>query len=90
MSLHKLKNSDRDDKVVLAYRILCISANRCTDQHNRIEKMVIPDTLALLNIKDARYLECLAWAVYDCTILVGPQPKLLGAHAWCAMLAGLQ
>ena len=69
---------------------LCISANRCTDRCNGIEKMGIPDALALLNVKDARHLECLAWAVYDSTLLVGPRPKLLGAHTWCTVLAGLQ
>ena len=34
----QIKNSQRDDKVVLAYEILCISANRCTDRRNGIEK----------------------------------------------------
>ena len=86
----QIKNSHREDKVVLAYEILCISANRCTYQHNRIEKMGVPNALALLNIEDARHLEHLTWAVYDGAILVGPWPKLLGTHAWCAMLAGLQ
>ena len=86
----QIKNSHRDDKVVLAYEILCISANRCTDQHNRIEKMGVPDALALLNIEDARHLECLMWAVYDDALLVGPWPKLLGTHTWCTVLAGLQ
>ena len=52
--------------------------------------MGVPDTLALLNIKDARHLEPLVWAVYDGTLLVGPWSKLLGAHTWCAVLAGLQ
>ena len=86
----QIKNSHRDDKVVLAYEILCISANRCTDWRNGVEKMGIPNALALLNIKDARHLECLAWAVYDSTILVGLQPKLLGTRTWCTVLAGLQ
>ena len=49
----QIKNSHRDDKVVLAYEILCISANRCTDQHNGIEKMGVSNALALLNIEDA-------------------------------------
>ena len=79
----QIKNSHRDDKVVLAYEILCISSNRCTDQCNRIEKMGISDALALLNIEDTRHLEHLAWAVYDGALLSG-------ARAWCAMLAGLQ
>ena len=33
----QIKNSQRDDKVMLAYKILCILANRCTDWHNQIE-----------------------------------------------------
>ena len=49
----QIKNSQRDDKVMLAYEILCILANSCTDWCNRIEKMGVPDTLALLNIEDA-------------------------------------
>ena len=36
----QIKNSQRDDKVMLAYEILCISANRCTDRCNGIEKWV--------------------------------------------------
>ena len=86
----QIKNSHRDEKVVLAYEILCISANRCTDRYNGIEKMGIPDALALLNIQDARHLEHLAWAVYDSALLVGPRPELLGTHTWCTVLAGLQ
>ena len=86
----QIKNSHRDDKVVLAYEILCISANRCTDQYNGVEKMGIPNALALLNIEDARHLEHLAWAVYDSTILVGLRPKLSGTRTWCTVLAGLQ
>ena len=49
----QIKISHRDEKVMLAYEILCISANRCTDRHNGIEKMGVPDALALLNVKDA-------------------------------------
>ena len=49
----QIKNSQRDEKVVLAYEILCISANRCTDRCNGIEKTGVPDALALLNIEDA-------------------------------------
>ena len=86
----QIKNSHRDDKVVLAYEILCISANRCTDRHNGIEKTGVPDALALLNIKDTGHLEHLAWAVYDSALLVGLWPKLSGARTWCAVLAGLQ
>ena len=86
----QVKNLRRaDEKVILAYEILCISANRCTDQWNRIKKTGVPDALALLNVDDIRHLECLAWVVYDGVLLVGPWPKLLGDHPWCTVLAGL-
>ena len=78
-----------DEKVVLTYEILCISANQCTDRWNRIKKTSMPHTLALLNVNDVRHLECITWAVYDGALLVGPQPKLLGDHPWCTVLAGL-
>ena len=39
---------------------------------------------------DVSYLECLAWAVYDGVLLVGPPPELLGSRPWCMVLAGLQ
>ena len=86
----QIKNSQRDEKVMLAYEILCISANRSIDRCNRIEKMGVPDALALLNVEDAQHLECLAWAMYNGALLVGPWPKLLGAHPWCTVLTGLQ
>ena len=86
----QVKNSQRpDDKLVLAYEILCISANHCTDRGNGIEKTGMPDTLALLNVNDVRHLKHLAWAVYDGVLLVVPQPKLLGDCPWCTVLAGL-
>ena len=45
----QVKHSWRPDKkLVLAYEILCISANRCTNQCNGIEKTGVPDALALL------------------------------------------
>ena len=75
---------------MLAYEILCILSNRCTDRRNGIEQMGIPDALALLNIEDTRHLEHLAWAIYDGALLVGPWPKLYGPRPWCTMLAGLQ
>ena len=87
----QVKNSQRlDKKLVLAYEILCISANHCTDQRNRIEKTSMPDAFALLNVEDIHHLEHLAWAVYDGVLMVGPQPELLGDHPWCIVLAGLQ
>ena len=86
----QIKDSPRDERVVLAYKILCISSNRCTDRHNGIEQMGIPDALALLNIEDAQHLKHLARAIYDSTLLVGQWPELLGLWPWCTMLVGLQ
>ena len=86
----QIKDSPPDERVVLAYKILCILSNRCTDRCNGIEQTGVPDALALLNIEDVRHLKCLAWAIYDGALLVGPQPKLLGPWPWCTMLAGLQ
>ena len=57
----QIKDSPLDERVMLAYEILCISSNRCTDRRNGVEQMGVPDTLALLNTKDAQHLECLAW-----------------------------
>ena len=86
----QVKNSHRvDNKLVLAYEILCISANCCTDRWNRVKKTGMPDALALLNVNDVHHLECLMWAVCDSALLVGPRPKLSGDHPWCTVLAGL-
>ena len=86
----QVKNPRRaDEKIVLAYEILCISANRFTDWRDWVKKTGVPDALALLNVNDAHHLEHLAWAVYDGALLVGPWPKLLGDCSWCTVLAGL-
>ena len=87
----QIKNLWRaDEKIILAYEILCISANQCTDQWHGVEKTSMPDTLALLNVNDAHHLKCLVWPVYDGALLVGPQSELPGDHPWCTVLAGLQ
>ena len=86
----QVKNSQRPDKkLVLAYEILCISANCCTNLWNGIEKTGMPDALALLNVEDVCHLEHLVWAVYDGILLVGLRPELLGNCPWCTVLAGL-
>ena len=86
----QIKNSQRlEDKLVLAYEILCISTNCCTDRRNGIEKTGMPDALALLKVDDIRHLKRLAWVVYDGILLVGPRPKLSGNHLWCTVLARL-
>ena len=49
----------------------------------------MPDALSLLNVDDARHLECLEWVVYDGALLVAKQPELPRNHQWCTVLAGL-
>ena len=86
----QIKKSQRvDEKIVIAYEILYLSMNWCTDQQHGLEKTGVPNTLALLNVDDARHLECLVWAVYDGALLVGPWAKLPGDCPWCMVLAGL-
>ena len=86
----QVKNSWRvDDKLMLAYEIFCISANRCTYRWNGVEKTGVPDALSLLNVNDAHHLKHLVWVVYDGALLVCPWPKLLGNHPWCTVLVGL-
>ena len=86
----QIKNLCRaDEKIVVAYEILCLSANRCTDRWHGLEKTGMPDALVLLNLNDARHLERLVWAVYDGALLVGPWPELPGDRPWCTVLAGL-
>ena len=85
----QVKNSQRvNDRLVLTYDILCISANHCMDQRNGIKKTGVLDALALLNVEDIWHLKHLVWAVYDRVLLVGHE--LLGDRPWCMVLAGLQ
>ena len=82
----QVKSSQRlDDKLMLAYKILCISTNRW----NRIKKIGMPDTLALLNVNDVHHLKQLMWVVHYGVLLVDPRPKLSGNRPWCTVLAGL-
>ena len=77
----QIKNSQRaDDKLVLAYEILCISANHCMDWQNRVKKTGVPNALALLNMADVRHLERLTWAVYDGMVLAGLQQHIYRGH----------
>ena len=50
-----------------------------------------PDTLGLLNMDDAHHLECLTWAVYDGTLLVGHGPNfqeiVLGVQCWLGCIS---
>ena len=38
-----------DEKIVVAYEILCLSVQRCTEQQHWVQKTGMPDALSLLN-----------------------------------------
>ena len=78
-----------DEKIMVAYEILCLSMLRCTKQWHGLERMGMLDALSLLNVNDSCHLECLVWAVYDGALLVGGWPELPGSHPWCMVLASL-
>ena len=69
------KQQRADEKIVVAYEILCLSVQWCTDQWHRVEKTSMPNALSLLNVNNTCHLECLAWAVYDGVLLVGWGPN---------------
>ena len=60
-----------DEKIIVAYEILCLSAERYTEWRHGVEKTGVPNALSLLNVNDACHLEHLACAVYDGALLVG-------------------
>ena len=60
-----------DEKLIVAYEILCLSTLRYTKWQHGHEKKGVPDALSLLNVGDTHHLEHLAWAVYDGVLLVG-------------------
>ena len=78
-----------DEKLVVVYKIYCLSMLRCTEQWHGSEKKGMPDALSLLNVNDAHHLKHLVWAVDDGALLVGMQPELPGNCQWCTVLAGL-
>ena len=78
-----------DEKLIVAYEILCLSTLRCTERRHGYEKKGVPDALSLLNVNDACHLERLTWVVYDGALLVGKWPELPGNCQWCTVLAGL-
>ena len=78
-----------DEKLAVAYKILCLSALWCTEQWHGSEKKGMPDALSLLNVNDAHHLEHLTWAVYDGALQVGMWLELPGNCQWCTVLTGL-
>ena len=88
----QIKNLWRvDEKIIITYEILCISANWCTDWWHGFEKTGVPDALALLNVNDTHHLEHLTWAVYDGALLVGCglnfQEIVLGVRCWLGYIS---
>ena len=78
-----------DERLNVAYKILCLSMMRCTERRHGLEKKGMPDALSLWNVNNACHLECLMWVVYDGALLVGKRPELPGNHQWCTVLVGL-
>ena len=87
----QVKNSQRaDNKLMLAYEILCISANCCTAQWNRIEKTSKPDALALLNVNDIILsASCGRCMMVHCWWAHGPSFWViaLGAQCWLGYIS---
>ena len=83
------KQRRADEKIIVAYEILCLSVNWCTNRWHGMQKTGMPDAFALLNVDDTHHFECLTWAVYDGALLVGLWPKLPGDRPCCTVLAGL-
>ena len=77
-----------DERLVVAYEILGLAALHCTKWWHGSDKQGVPDALSLLNLNNARHLECLVWVVYDAALLVGRQPELPGDCQWCTVLVG--
>ena len=78
-----------DEKLIVAYKILCLSMLRCTEQWHGYKKKGTPDALSLLNVNDVHHLERLMWVAYDAALLVGKQPELPRNCQWCTVLVGL-
>ena len=77
-----------DERLIVAYKILCLSTLRCIEWWHGSEKKGMPDALSLLNINDICHLEHLTWAVYDGALLVGRRPELPRNRQWCTVLVG--
>ena len=78
-----------DEKLVIVYKILCLSVLPYTERQHGSEKKGMPNALSLLNVNNTRHLKCLTWVIYDGALLVEGQPELPGNCQWCTVLAGL-
>ena len=78
-----------DEKLVVVYEILSLTALRCTECQGWVEKQGVPDAVSQINLNDTRHLKHLAWAMYDGVLLIGSQSELPGDHQWCTVLAGI-
>ena len=78
-----------NEKFVVAYEILSLTALHCMEHWGWVEKSGMPDAILLVNLIDTCHLEYLTWVVYDGVLLVGSSPELLGECQWCTVLAGI-
>ena len=78
-----------DERLIIAYEILCLSMLQCTEWWHGMEKKGVPDALSLLNVNDTHHLEHLTWVVYDRALLVGRRSELPGNWQWCTVLVDL-
>ena len=78
-----------DEKLVVAYEILSLTALHCMECQGGVEKQGMPDATSLINLNEAHHLEHIAWAIYNGALLVGSQPELPEDHQWCTVLASI-
>ena len=78
-----------DEKLIIAYKVLCLAVLCCMDQWCGCEKVGVPDALEMLDLDDAQHLERLMWAVYDGALMVRNWLELPRHCSWCTMLADL-
>ena len=78
-----------DEKLVVVYEILSLTALHCMEHQGGVEKQGVPDAMSQINLNDTCHLKHLIWAVHDRTLLIGSQPELPGDHQLCTMLASI-
>ena len=78
-----------DEKLVVAYEILSLTALHCTEHRGWVEKSGMLHAMPLVNLNDTCHLEHLALAVYNGALHVGNHPELPGECQWCTVLAGI-
>ena len=59
-----------DEKLVVAYEILSLTALCCTECQGWVEKHGMLDAMSQVSLNDTHHLKHLTWAVYDGALLV--------------------